>query len=113
MANRAATLKLLRNALVILVIKGYAGVATHAVTKVNAKTPSKTTRIAVRTVEDGARSIIVEVTNTAKVLGKRPTPSFAFYVDTFFFGGLQSVALHTHDFGHRVTIERFFFYNST
>mmetsp|Transcript_20210 Transcript_20210/g.55795 ORF Transcript_20210/g.55795 Transcript_20210/m.55795 type:complete len:268 (-) Transcript_20210:1678-2481(-) len=57
--------------------------------------------------KDRARTIVVEMAYTAKVLGKRLSIRFTVRVDTSILGRLQSVAYHAHDFRNRVPIQLF------
>ena len=104
--NRAAPLQFLGDAVMIVVGKRDAGVTAHAVSKINSQSQPESARVTVGTVEDGTRPVVVKMTDATKVLGERLAPGFAVRIDAAVFRRLQRVALHAHDFGDRVAIER-------
>lgn len=91
-----------------IVIECDTGVAAHAVSKVNAQSQSKTANIAIGTVKNGSGTVIVQVTDATKVLGKGSFASrLAVGIDAAIFGRLQGVATHAHDFRDSVPVEWF------
>jgi len=87
-ANRTASLELLWDAAMIFVSERNTRIASHAVTKVNAQSFSHSAGVAIRTVEDGMRPIIVQMADATKVLCEWLSVRFAMRIQTAIFGGL-------------------------
>lgn len=80
-----------------VILQGNACVATHTVTKVDTKAQPHAAGVAVGAMENWTRAIVIQVANSAKILGKWFSIGFAVGVDASIFRGLQSIAFHTHD----------------
>ena len=97
----------MRDASMVHISERDASVTPHAVPKVNAEPKARPTSIAVRTMENRPRPVVVEVADLAKILGKALHMGFAGCVDAAIIGGLQSGAFHANDFLHGIPVERF------
>jgi hypothetical protein len=106
--NGTRPLKFLRDASMFLIRKRYASVAPHTMSKIDPKTLSHPTNVTIGAMILGLGTIVVQVANSAKILGKGLTIRFASGVDASVFGRLKCVAFHAHDFRHGVSIKWFF-----
>ena len=109
MANRTVALKFLRDASVLLVVQRHASVTAHAVAIVNTQPVPKTAGVAIRTVKDRTGTVVVQVTNPAKIARERFVRRITIWIDTAIVGRLKRCAHHTEHFGYCVSIEGFIF----
>ena len=97
-------MELLWNASVLRICKRDTGVTSHAVPKVDAQPQSETTGVAIGTVKDRTGAIIIQMTDSTKVSGKRLAARLAVCIDASVFRRLKSVAFHTHHFSDSIPI---------
>ena len=90
-----------------VILQGNTRIAAHTVAKVDAKPQPHPAGVAIGTMKNGARAVVVQVANIAKVFGKWFSIGFAVWIDAPIFCGLQGIAFHAHDFCDGISIEWF------
>ena len=104
-AYGALSLQRTRDTLMILIVYRYAGIAPHAVTKIDAQPRPKAANIAKRTVINSfARIVIIKITNRTMIFCERSALRFAKWINTRFSSRLEGPTSHTEDFRYCISI---------
>ena len=88
----------------VVVGKGDASIATHAVSKVDAKTKTHPACVTVWAVKDGARPVVVEMAYATEVLCIWLGVGFAIRIHTTVVCRLKRITFHAHDLCHRISV---------